>query len=349
MNKVNPKWIGLFVLVGLVALIGLLIVFGGGAFGGKANRYVLFFDQSVNGLNPGATVKFRGVPIGSVERISLRVEGQLPESRAIPVIIALKPRQLERDLGVGAELLSKESMQRAIENGLAARLNLESFVTGLLFIELDFIGAPAGPRFHLGQDSEESLPWMEIPTVPSPFDELTSDIVALIGKVEEMDFAGIVDNFNLLIGNAGAALESVDFNALSKSAVRAMDNLSKWMEDGSIEEAVVAFSAAANAFASAVNSAETLIAKVRDEGIPLGDSLEKTLLELQQLIQAWTVFAKQGDRFLAGDSDLRVDFDSAMQTWSDAARSLRSFVDMLRDNPRSILSGRTLQGFEPGD
>jgi paraquat-inducible protein B len=346
MNNVNPKWIGLFVIVGLAAVVGLLIVFGDGKFGGKSNHYVLFFDQSVNGLNPGATVKFRGVPIGSVERISLRVEGQSPDSRAIPVVISLRPRQLERDLGIGADLLAKENIRRAINNGLAARLNLESFVTGLLFIELDFIGSPIAQRYHLLEGETESE-WLEIPTVASPFDELTSDIVALIAKVEDIDFVGLFDSITLMVGNAGSALESVDFSALSQSAVRAMDNVSTLLETGSVDQAIVELTAAASAFAKTVAAAEALIVQIRGEGMPLGASLEKTLAEAQQLMQAWKSFAEQSDHFLSGNSDLRSDWDAAMQTWSDTARSFRSLIEMLRENPRSILSGRTLQGFEP--
>ncbi len=346
MIKVNPKWIGLFVIVGFSALAGLLIIFGGGAFGGKANRYVLFFDQSVNGLNPGATVKFRGVPIGTVERISLRVVGQSPESRAIPVVIALKPRQLERELGVGVDLLAKDNIRRAIDNGLAARLNLESFVTGLLFVELDFIGIPGSQRYHLSAD-DVAQEWLEIPTVGSPFDKLTSDIVALISKVEDIDFVGLFDNINTLVGNAGTALESVDFYVLSQSAVRIMDNVSTLMETGAVNRAMVEFAAAASAFAATAATAESLIEQIQGEGIPLGPQLEATLAEAQELMQAWKSFARQTDHFLSGNSDLRSDLDNTMQIWSDTARSFRALIELLRENPRSILSGRTLQGFEP--
>jgi paraquat-inducible protein B len=346
MSKVNPKWIGLFVIVGFSALTGLLIVFGGGAFGGKAYRYVLFFDQSVNGLNPGATVKFRGVPIGTVERISLRVEGQSPDSRAIPVVIALKPRQLERDLGIGADLLAQDNIRRAIENGLAARLNLESFVTGMLFVELDFIGTTESQRYHLSAD-DKGQEWLEIPTVGSPFDKLTSDIVALISKVEDIDFVGFFDNIQTLVGNAGSALESVDFDVLSQSVVRALDNVSTLMETGAVNQAMVEFSAAASAFSKAAMAAEDLIKRIHGDGLPLGPQLEATLANAQELMQAWKSFAKQSNHFLSGDSDLRSDLDATMQTWSDTARSFRALIELLRENPRSILSGRTLQGFEP--
>jgi paraquat-inducible protein B len=346
MNKVNPMWIGLFVLIGLVALIGLLVVFGGGAFGGKPNRYVLFFDQSVNGLNPGATVKFRGVPIGSVERISLRVDGQDPNSRAIPIVIALKPRQLTRDLGVGAELLTKENLSHAINNGLAARLNLESFVTGLLFIELDFIGSPETTRRHLlaGENNDY---WMEIPTVASPFDELTSDVVNLISKIEDINLDEIFNNLNLLIKNAGIALESIDFALLTESVVRAVDNISSLMETGKIDEAIVEFTAAAGAFSKTITSIEALVMKIQQDGIPLGVVMEETIEKAQLLIQAWTRFAESGDALLSVNSNLRNDWEDTMKTWTDTARSMRALLEQLRENPRSILSGRSLQGFDP--
>ena len=73
-KKISPTLIGVFV-VGAVALIVIaILVFGSGRLFRQSRDFVLYFDNSVNGLRVGAPVKFKGVEIGQVKRIKLRLE-----------------------------------------------------------------------------------------------------------------------------------------------------------------------------------------------------------------------------------------------------------------------------------
>lgn len=70
-SKVNYAFTGLFV-------VGLFAAFLWGLFwltlGGETtvyDRYRVYFQESVAGLNPKATVRYRGVQIGQVESIRL--------------------------------------------------------------------------------------------------------------------------------------------------------------------------------------------------------------------------------------------------------------------------------------
>ena len=135
----NTRLIGAFVSAAVVLIIALVMFFGSSSVFRKTTRFILFFDQSINGLSVGSPVKFRGVPIGSVERIMIRFDGQSEDATAIPVIIRIDRSRLEKDLGVTPDVLEMEALQRSIDRGLAAQLNLESFITGQLFVELGFV------------------------------------------------------------------------------------------------------------------------------------------------------------------------------------------------------------------
>ena len=72
-KKANSKLIGIFVLGALILIIAGILVFGSGKFLEDKDTFVLYFDSSVNGLNVGAPVKFKGVQIGEVTRIGLEL------------------------------------------------------------------------------------------------------------------------------------------------------------------------------------------------------------------------------------------------------------------------------------
>ena len=96
-SKANPAVIGAFV-VGAVALaVTGALVFGSGGLFKQMTRIVCFFSGDVSGLRIGAPVQFKGVEIGSVADVRIRIgeqTGQLsPESVSqgirIPVIIEI--------------------------------------------------------------------------------------------------------------------------------------------------------------------------------------------------------------------------------------------------------------------
>jgi phospholipid/cholesterol/gamma-HCH transport system substrate-binding protein len=85
--------IGAFV-VGAVALVVVaVIVFGSGRLFRQTRDFVLYFDNSVNGLRIGAPVKFKGVEVGSVKNILLQL-GSGQQIDKIPVIIEIDLEKL---------------------------------------------------------------------------------------------------------------------------------------------------------------------------------------------------------------------------------------------------------------
>jgi len=193
MNRPSPKFIGAFVTAALLLAVGMVMFLGSSSLLSKNTRFILFFDQSVNGLNEGSLVKFRGVPVGSVERIMIRAQGQDPASTAIPVIIKIDRTRLENDLGVMDEAFNPSYIQQSIDRGLVAELSLESFITGQLFVEFSFNPERGGDlKKHLAREGE----MMEIPTLSSSLDEITDDVASIIADLSELDIDQLNNNIN---------------------------------------------------------------------------------------------------------------------------------------------------------
>ena len=67
----SKTMIGGFVVGAVALLLVTVLIFGSGKIFSKKQRVVMFFEESVSGLNVGAPVVFRGVTIGSVVDIDL--------------------------------------------------------------------------------------------------------------------------------------------------------------------------------------------------------------------------------------------------------------------------------------
>jgi paraquat-inducible protein B len=159
-RRFSSTAIGIFVISGLALGVVALAVLGSGSLFRRTHRFICFFSGSLNGLKVGAAVKVRGVDIGSVSEIRLRPtpsEGLLkPNAEAInalPVIIDIDESQL-KSRGATGSALKPQELQNLIKRGLRAQLNTESFLTGLLYIDLNLY--PDTPnQFHASAGNRE--------------------------------------------------------------------------------------------------------------------------------------------------------------------------------------------------
>src|SRR5579872_3487584 len=156
-KRFSPTLVGGFVLSSIaLAVIGLVVLGSGRFFTGKTN-YVLYFDRDVNGLRVGAPVKFRGVDIGTVDAILLSLRGLDTQSKnavpnvKIPVVIDIDSKKIE-SRGAEDDLSDPDVMRHAIALGLRGTLNMQSFVTGVLYIDLDM---------HPGTEAKFSMNTLE--------------------------------------------------------------------------------------------------------------------------------------------------------------------------------------------
>src|SRR3954464_15242125 len=160
--------VGAFVLGALALAVAALVIFGSGKFFSKRPHYAVYFEGSVKGLQIGAPVLFRGVQIGEVTSISLRLNTQ-DISFILPVEIEVDPEKLEV---VGARPDREHALLAPlIDKGLRAQLQMSSLVTGQLAVYLDFFPEQAAKRLA----PEGSLP-PEIPAVRTDIQELAKRI-----------------------------------------------------------------------------------------------------------------------------------------------------------------------------
>ncbi|AVJ17085.1 intermembrane transport protein PqiB [Serratia sp. JUb9] len=101
--------------------------------------YLMFFSDSVRGLQPGAPVEFRGIRLGTVAQVPFYKEGleqSLNNDYRIPVLIRIEPDRFQKQLGKDFDM--EQHLKDAESRGLRASLKSANLLTGSLYIDLDF-------------------------------------------------------------------------------------------------------------------------------------------------------------------------------------------------------------------
>lgn len=168
-KRANPTLIGSFVIGAIALAVVTILVLSSGAIFATRPQYVMYFEGSVKGLAIGAPVTFNGVKIGAVQDIAVQADPDTGQF-SVPVTVEMEPERWQLTRGTLEEMRKKLPIQSLIDRGLRAQLQLQSLLTGQLFIQLDFF--PDKPARFVSKNAKIQ----EIPTVPTPMQELTKKI-----------------------------------------------------------------------------------------------------------------------------------------------------------------------------
>lgn len=168
---------------------------------------VFYFDQSLRGLSPGATVDFRGIVLGEVRSVGVEFD-PVKKSFRMPVTVDLYPGRLgkrfQEALAADPNRAGPAVLERMVSRGLRAQLRTGNLLTSQLYIALDFF-----PKAPLVKLDVEQYP-LEVPTVPNSLDELQTQVASIARKLDQIPFADIGNNLNATLKNANALFQQLD-------------------------------------------------------------------------------------------------------------------------------------------
>jgi paraquat-inducible protein B len=176
-------------------------------------KFLLLFDQTVRGLAERAPVEFRGITIGRVSQISFDLMPAAGDPR-IPVLIEIDPRLMRPEVERGLTTPDSEFAKEAVGKGLRAALKTASFLTGALYVDLDYY-EDADPA-EMGKEGE----FHTIPTIPSGFAQLEAKITGILDKLNAMpleetmaDIAAAAEEGKVTITEARVTLKEIEATA----------------------------------------------------------------------------------------------------------------------------------------
>ena len=200
-KQANRMMIGGFVVLAVIIMAASLVVFGSGKFFKKTNKYILYFDESVNGLTVGAPVLFQGVPVGSVTSITLQADFVTMKTQ-IPILIEIDPDRWKVRAG---ERNYRKVAEKLIEMGLRAQLITQSFITGQLMIQLDFY-PKSTICYAPPQIDKDYTDYVVIPTCASTSERLAK-------ALGDLDLKAIEKNLNSSLAGIARLVNNPDLAA----------------------------------------------------------------------------------------------------------------------------------------
>jgi paraquat-inducible protein B len=313
--KVNSTAIGAFVLGAIVLVVVAGMFFSEGRLFSSRDRYVVFFDSSIQGLQLGAPVMLKGVTIGEVVAISAYVD---PTRLSIinAAYIDVDARHL-----VGTDEL-EVSVEDMVEAGMRAQLRSLSLLTGLLYIEVDF--RPDTEIVYRGLDPR----YAEIPTIPSTLE-------ALAGSLEDIDLRTIALNIEEIAAALSTVVNNDEFQALSEHLNDAADAI------GSLAATVDAAVATLAPEVEATLVEYRQLAGTLNTAVPSTSSdLKQAIGEIQTMVQALDRAVQDISHSLSDDSAITHEVTRAAIEVRRAATAVKVLADTIEQQPESIIRGK---------
>lgn len=311
--------IGAFIVGAILLVFIALMFFSGGRFFADKKRVVMYFEGSVQGLQVGAPVKLKGVVLGEIIDISINFERD-NKTVYTAVTADLVMKRINSD-GVNVE---EDFFEDAIQSGLRAQLNFQSFLTGLLYVELDFYPDSELTLYAIQKEHQE------IPTIGTSFEEISRTF-------QELDLKGLVHNLNNLteqisnmVANGQVAETLSSFNRLATSLEQT---------SGNADKEIARLSAKMDTTLTELN---TLIRQLNTQTPDMLASLKSSLQELDKSMQSFDQAAANIEHAFSEDAPLINQLTRTLEDMSRSSQAFRSLSETLEQQPEALLRGRSI-------
>ena len=352
-RKKQTTLVGLFIILSSCLLVAAIVYFGGARFFNHSqNTVIAYFDGSLQGLNEGAPVAYRGVTVGEVRQIRIDFNPDTYQV-SIPVLIDLSPDNI---LSVDPRdhantYYSNSFLENMRSQGLRASLMSQSLLTGKLYIELA-IHENSEPVFR-----DQEGKYFEIPTVPSElqlmtrslqsvnFEQLTVTMAQAFMAVEQT-----TQRIDAFIGETAPGGHQTSLSDLQNSIQQSL---------GKLDSILAQFDQNLPVIQDKVTTTLETISQFGQDGRQLIQNVDRDLPEiigtishavktLDTVAEESRLLVQNLEQTTAPNSSLSLQLATTLEELSRSARSLRLLSDYLHHNPDALLWGPKPQGANHG-
>lgn len=319
--RANPTAIGVFMIGAVVLTVTGVATLASRAWFGDRHTFISFFEESVNGLERGAPVKFQGVPVGTVSELLIQIH-EVDKTFLVPVEYEIDITRLNTELGGFLHLNEDEVLQEQIADGLRAQLQMESLVTGLLYVELTY-----RPDADRPERVARRTIHPEIPTTPSLLaafgteaGSLVADVLQILFRVNEM-------------------LEEVDMAEINQAVVASAQAVERLVGSEGLQAAIDQVPEMAAQFNRTLGEAEVLMDRLEAAIDPLQAGMEGTMQETTATLQAAREAIDATRGLITTDSGIGYGLEQMLASLREAAEALRVLAISLERDPDMLIRG----------
>ncbi|MFQ5542074.1 MAG: hypothetical protein ACE5E2_04530, partial [Candidatus Binatia bacterium] len=251
-------------------------------------------------------------------------------SPRIPVIIELDAKKLTKKGSTGLALTDPEAFDAIIDRGLRGQLQMESFVTGLLYIALDF-----HPQSPAKMVQEPGGRYKEIPTLPTTLEEVQTEVKKIFAKFKEVKVDKLIDSATEAIEGLERLINSPEVVSVIRSLDSTLKSTDKLVQN--VDSQVAPLS---DSFKGTMTDVQKLVQNVNGQVAPLSSSIDDTAKEVSAAMVQAKKTLSTADSAIGEDSPLLHDLTNALTELAAAARSIRVLASYLERNPDSLLYGK---------
>ncbi|AUX92993.1 intermembrane transport protein PqiB [Mixta gaviniae] len=185
--------------------------------------FLMFFNDSIRGLQAGAPVEFRGIRLGTVAEVPYTVPGwnqALNNDYRIPVLVRIEPDRFIKRLGADFDI--RQHLEEGKQRGLRASLKTGNLLSGSLYIDLDFYDKTPpykGPNKVAGLEI--------IPTVSGGLSQIQQKLMDALDKINNLPL-------NPMINQATGTLK--ESQRTLRELQKTLDNVNKITASPSMQQ-----------------------------------------------------------------------------------------------------------------
>ena len=318
--------------IGLVSASALLLLLGMLFFLGLADdfadriHFVTTFSESVQGLSKGSAVKFKGVPIGEVERISI-----LPEQKIIRVDMKIDPAVFSGFNSGSDNERSKRILEYCLQErdaGLCCRLDLAG-VTGMRYVEMDFIAPGKRRATPLPAVNEPGV--IYFPSVPGTFSNIIDSVAVSLDNIAKVDIKKIS-------GELEENLQALN-NIISDPAIRqTIDRLERITANIEQFSGNISENMTGENMQNIIKSATASLENIKVLTAQLNEKLEA--VNVTRFNEQTASIMDSGNRLLEELNDSSGEVEQALQQLSSVLGNLNELIEDIKRDPGALLRGR---------
>jgi phospholipid/cholesterol/gamma-HCH transport system substrate-binding protein len=260
--------VGVFAIGALVLGVGGLIWLGASRFLEDTVTFVTYFSESVQGLDPGSSVKYRGVPAGRVAEIRIAPDGNL-----IEVVMDVKPEFV---------------WYLVNDPTLRTQLQLAG-ITGLRYVEID---RRTGDALQEAPNLTFEPRYQLVESTRSDFKAIQSALGDIYERIMSVDLPGIstdvraaLQSANQLLQDERVAAVLTNLEQTSAAATKVAVNVER-MTTGvdlapAVENATAATAEARDLFANLNGETRQQIGEAAEQFNRLAESTHQLVTGLQ--------------------------------------------------------------------
>lgn len=356
--------IGAFVVGALALGVGGVMAFGSGRLFEQLERYVIYFEGDVEGLQPGSPVLWRGVKIGEV--LSLRLMMREAETPIIEVIAGVDRVEFKRKAGDGEEENAWTALDTWIGRGMRGQLGTVSLLTGQLKIDI-VLDPKSKAKLH---GLRKDIP--ELPSILSTSERVAAAVQSIPYETLATSLTEIITGIRDLVKSPeiGSSFEKINelvatFTRLSKTLEEQLPELIDGVKRG-IDDTATTLNTANEKLAAlsedlkpAIEELKGMLRDYREKGGTLFDEAGETLQAVQGTLSKldaeiaptsaslrlrldeMSLLMQNMNKASALDSPLMIDVQRAMQKLSRALDSFTALTNLLERQPEALLKGKS--------